>query len=278
MKLAHLCFATLSLLVTTVSAQAKERIISIGGDVTEIIYALGAQDELVGRDTTSNQPAAVNNVKDIGYMRQLNTEGILSLKPTMVITSDLAQPSAVLEQIKNVGIPVVYVSGKHSLQAIPQKVETVAKALHREKEAKPLQENIDKTIASLPSKQLPIKVIYIMAHSGISNLVAGKDTAADAAIHDAGLQNGMGNTLHYQPMSQEGIIAAAPDVIMTDSDAIKTIGGADNLWKLPGVAMTPAGKNHNLIIIDQMALLGFGIRTPEAIKALRSKAEALSHG
>lgn len=278
MKLAHLCFATLSLLVTTVSAQAKERIISIGGDVTEIIYALGAQDELVGRDTTSNQPAAVNNVKDIGYMRQLNTEGILSLKPTMVITSDLAQPSAVLEQIKNVGIPVVYVSGKHSLQAIPQKVETVAKALHREKEAKSLQENIEKTIASLPSKQQPIKVIYIMAHSGINNLVAGKDTAADAAIHDAGLQNGMGNTLHYQPMSQEGIIAAAPDVIMTDSDAIKTIGGADNLWKLPGVAMTPAGKNHNLIIIDQMALLGFGIRTPEAIKALRSKAEALSHG
>lgn len=278
MKLAHLCFATLSLLVTTVSAQAKERIISIGGDVTEIIYALGAQDELVGRDTTSNQPVAVSNVKDIGYMRQLNTEGILSLKPTMVITSDLAQPSAVLEQIKKVGIPVIYVSGKHSLQAIPQKIETVAKALHREKESKPLQENIEKTITSLSSKQLPIKVIYIMAHSGVNNLVAGKDTAADAAIHDAGLQNGMGNTLHYQPMSQEGIIAAAPDVIMTDSDAIKTIGGSDKLWKLPGVAMTPAGKNHNLIIVDQMALLGFGIRTPEAIKALRLKAEALSHG
>ncbi|CAI3928242.1 ABC-type hemin transport system [Commensalibacter communis] len=278
MKLAHLCFATLSLLVTTVSAQAKERIISIGGDVTEIIFALGAQDELVGRDTTSNQPAAVNKVKDIGYMRQLNTEGILSLKPTMVITSDLAQPSAVLEQIKKVGIPVVYVSGKHSLQVIPQKVETIAKALHREKEAKPLQDKMNKTIAALSSKQLPVKVIYIMAHGGMSNLVAGRDTAADSAIHDAGLQNGMGTSLHYQPMSQEGIIAAAPDIIMTDSDAIKTIGGADNLWKLPGVSMTPAGKKHNLIVIDQMALLGFGIRTPDAIKDLRAKAEALPHG
>ncbi|MDI2111699.1 heme/hemin ABC transporter substrate-binding protein [Commensalibacter nepenthis] len=278
MKLAYLCFATLSLLVITVSAQAKERIISIGGDVTEIIYALGAQDELVGRDTTSNQPANVKNVKDIGYMRQLNTEGILSLKPTMVITSDLAQPSAVLEQIKKVGIPVVYVSGKHSLKVIPQKVEVIAKALHREKEAKNLQDKMNQIITSLSSKQLPVKVIYIMAHGGMSNLVAGRDTAADAAIKDAGLQNGMGNSLHYQPMSQEGIIAAAPDIIMTDSDAIKTIGGADNLWKLPGVAMTPAGKHHNLIIIDQMALLGFGLRTPEAIKELRVKAEALPHG
>lgn len=278
MRLSNLFYATLSLMMTSFSAQAKERVISIGGDVTEIIYALGAQDELIGRDTTSNQPIAVKNVKDIGYMRQLNTEGILSLKPTMIITSDLAQPSAVLEQIKKVGIPVVYVSGKHSLEVIPKKINVIATALHREKEAKPLQEKVEKIIASMPKKQLPLRVIYIMAHSGISNLVAGRDTAADAAIHDAGLQNGMRSSLHYQPMSQEGIIAAAPDIIMTDSDAIKTIGGAENLWKLPGIAMTPAAKNHNLIIIDQMALLGFGLRTPQAIKDLRMKAEADAHG
>ncbi|MDI2090317.1 heme/hemin ABC transporter substrate-binding protein [Commensalibacter oyaizuii] len=265
-------------MVMVFQANAKERIVSIGGDVTEIIYALGAQDELVGRDSTSTHPDAAQQVQNIGYMRHLSTEGILSLKPTLVISSNLAQPSTVLEQIKKVGIPVVFISGKHSLSVINEKISTIGNAVHRQKEAKALQDKTNQNIAQLSGSKLPIRVIYIMAHTGMSNLVAGKGTAADEAIHAAGLVNAMGNVMNYQPMSQEGMIAAAPDVIITDQDAIKTIGGEENLWKLPGLSLTPAGKNHQLIIIDQMALLGFGIHTPQAIQDLRSKAQNFKHG
>lgn len=86
------------------SSIAKERIISIGGDVTEIIYALNAEQDLVGRDSTSLIPEQVKKLPDIGYMRQLNTEGILALKPTKVITTSVAQPSIVLEQLKAAGV------------------------------------------------------------------------------------------------------------------------------------------------------------------------------
>ncbi|WGE87266.1 ABC transporter substrate-binding protein [Actinobacillus equuli subsp. haemolyticus] len=82
-------------------APAQERIVSIGGDVTEIIYALGAEQALVGRDSTSIAPLAAQQLPDVGYMRQLNVEGILALKPTKVISSDVARPSVVFEQLKS---------------------------------------------------------------------------------------------------------------------------------------------------------------------------------
>jgi iron complex transport system substrate-binding protein len=71
------------------SAAAAERIVSIGGDVTEIAFALGAGDEVIARDSTSLQPEAVKKLPDVGYMRQLNAEGILALKPSLVLTTEL---------------------------------------------------------------------------------------------------------------------------------------------------------------------------------------------
>ncbi|MCX2959272.1 MAG: ABC transporter substrate-binding protein, partial [Serratia symbiotica] len=85
--------------------------ISIGGDVTEIVFALGAGDEVIARDSTSLQPKAVKKLPDIGYMRQLNAEGILSLKPTLVLTTELAQPALVLTQLSESGVKVVSVPG-----------------------------------------------------------------------------------------------------------------------------------------------------------------------
>ena len=98
---------------------------------------------------------------------------------------------------------------------------------------------------------------------------------ADAAIRAAGLQNAMQGFTRYQPLSQEGIIASQPDMVVISQDGVNALGGEANLWKLPGLAQTPAGRHKQLLAIDDMALLGFSVRTPEAIRQLRAKAEQL---
>ena len=106
-------------------------------------------------------------------------------------------------------------------------------------------------------------------------MVAGQQTAADDAIKLAGVQNAMQGFDHYRTMSQEGVIASLPDLVVISADGLKGIGGEASLWKLPGLAQTPAGRNKQVLVVDDMALLGFGPRTPQALLQLRQKAEQL---
>ncbi|MDH2068228.1 hemin ABC transporter substrate-binding protein [Pantoea sp. GD03673] len=267
----------LCLLLLTLPSLAAERVVSIGGDVTQIIYALDAQSQLVARDSTSLRPAQAAKLPDVGYMRQLNAEGILALKPTLVLASEQAKPSRVLEQIAHAGVRVVMVSGDSSLQAIPQKITTVGQALQRESKAQALTQQIMQQIPSLPQPPLPVKVLYIMANSGMKTMAAGNQTAADSAIRSAGLENAMGTVPHYQALSQEGVIAAAPDLVVIGEEGLKTLGGEAQLWQLPGLALTPAGQQQHLLVINTQALLGFGLDTPQAIVTLRQAAESLNH-
>jgi hypothetical protein len=103
----------------------------------------------------------------------------------------------------------------------------------------------------------------------MGSMVAGQETAADGAIRAAGLINAMQGFSHYRNLSQEGVIASKPDLVVISADGVKSMGGEENLWKLPGLAQTPAGRSKQLLIVDDIALLGFGVRTPQALKALR---------
>lgn len=264
-------------LLLVLPSLAAERVVSIGGDVTQIIYALDAQQQLVARDSTSLRPALATRLPDVGYMRQLNAEGILALKPTLVIASAQAKPSLVLQQIAQAGVRVVTVSGENSLQAIPQKIITIGQALGHQTDAQALAQQVMQQISQLPQQTLPVKVLYIMANSGMKSMAAGKQTAADSAIRSAGLENAMGSVPHYQALSQEGVIAAAPDLVVIGEEGLQTIGGEQRLWQLPGLALTPAGQQHHLLVIDTQALLGFGLDTPRAIVRLRQAAESLTH-
>lgn len=266
----------LALLALPFSLLAQERVISIGGDITEIIYALDAQQSLVARDSTSLYPAVVTSLPDVGYMRQLNAEGILAMKPTLVLASALAKPSVALKQVEQADVRVVTVTGEPSLKAISEKIATVASALHREEQGKALQAKLNVELAGVSEQPLPVKVLYILSHSGMKAMAAGTETAADGAIRSAGLQNAMGNIPHYQALTQEGIVASAPQLVVIGEEGLKAMGGEDKLWQLPGLALTPAGKNHSLLVVNEMALLGFGIQTPGAIAKLRKAAESVT--
>lgn len=254
-------------------AMAAERIVSIGGDVTEIAFALGAGDEVVARDSTSLYPVAVQKLPDVGYMRQLNAEGILALKPTLILTTELAEPALVFKQLADSGVKVVRVPGDTTVQAVPEKIGVIAEAINRSNQGRQLVERYQQQLAAVAKSPLPVKVLFVMSHGGITPMAAGQQTAADAIIRAAGLQNAMQGFSRYRPLSQEGVIASAPDLLLVTTDGVHSIGGQENLWQLPGIALTPAGKNRRVLIVDDMALLGFGLETPQALDLLRKAAE-----
>ncbi|WP_447882415.1 heme/hemin ABC transporter substrate-binding protein [Serratia fonticola] len=264
-----LCIA----LAFPLAAVAAERIVSIGGDVTEIAFALGAGDEVVARDSTSLHPAAVQKLPDVGYMRQLNAEGILALKPTLILTTELAEPALVLKQLADSGVKVVRIPGDTTVQAVPEKISVIADAINRSSQGKQLAERYQQQLAAIANTPLPVKVLFVMSHGGITPMAAGQQTAADAIIRAAGLKNAMQGFSRYRPLSQEGVIASAPDLLLVTTDGVRSIGGQENLWLLPGMALTPAGKNRRVLIVDDMALLGFGLETPQALGLLRKAAE-----
>lgn len=257
------------------ASAAAEKVVTLGGDVTEIVYGLGAQSQLVGRDTTSNWPPEANKLPDVGYIRQLNAEGILSLRPTIVLASEQVQPSMVLQNVAGNNVNVIPVPGGYTPAAIANKVAVIAAALGKTAEGEQLQQNVAAQIAALPKTALNKRVLFLLSHGGMGTMVAGQETAADGAIRAAGLQNAMQGFAHYRALSQEGVIASQPDLIVISADGVKSMGGEANLWKLPGLAQTPAGRHKQLLIVDDMALLGFGLRTPQALQDLRKKAEQL---
>lgn len=267
-------------------AQAKlPRIVSVSGSTTEIVYALGAEKQLVGTDTTSLFPAAALQTAKVGYQRQLSAEGLLSLKPDAVIGTTEAGPPVVMDLIRSAGVAVDLVEADHSWAEVKRKITAVGKATNRAQEAALLQAKLDAqwqdaltqvAKASGGGAKKP-RVIFILSHTTNAQ-VSGEKTAAHAMMTFAGLDNalaGPGNAASfsgYRAMTAEAMVVAAPDVVITTTQGLAASGGVDKFWAKAGLELTPACKKRALVALDALYLIGFGPRLPQAVIELHSQA------
>lgn len=258
------------------TAVAQERILSIGGDVTEIIYALNAEQQLIGRDSTSEVPEQAKKLPDVGYMRQLNTEGILALKPTRIIATQIAQPTIVLEQVKATGVKVDQVPFNYSAESVLAKIETIGKLVNREKEASALAKQFEAEMNAVNRTPVETKILFILNHAGMNQMVAGANTVADSAIKLIGAKNAMGNAARFVPISQEGVIAANPDLLVLTRLGLERLGSVDKIWTLPGVAHTTAGKKKQYVVVEDIAFMSFGLGIPKELQKIRQAVEKVS--
>ena len=244
-------------------------VISIGGDITEIIYALGKVDQLIGRDTTSFYPPSVTSLPDIGYVRQLGAEGLLSLSPDLIIASSESGPPEVVEQIRQTGIPFVMTEDGFNMPSLLSRIDTVGKTLNAEVEAQELSQSISEKMQIVNKKLADVseepKVLFLMSAADGSPMAAGTDTAADSIITMAKGENIFSDQSGYRAYSYEALAAAKPDVIMMMEHSLASLGGIDAIQEHPALGMTPAALSKNIIAIDGLFLLGFGPRLPEAI-------------
>jgi iron complex transport system substrate-binding protein len=260
-----------------VTISDASRILSIGGDITEIIYALGADGRLVGVDATSQFPAsALKDKASVGYMRALSTEGVISVGATLIIASERSGPPEVVKTLKTTSVPYVEVPDQYSPQGIAAKVRLVARAVGAEAGGEKLVQQIDgdfKTLADGTARiKRPLKAMFALGVQGGRVTVAGQGTAAHAIIELAGAKNATDAINGYKPVTDEAIVELAPDVILLMR---RSSGDPDQdtaqLLELKSVQSTPAGAAKRIIMMDALYLLGFGPRAPRAARELMGR-------
>lgn len=270
------------LLAGTAHAQSwpeARRVLPLGGSVTEIVYALGEQDRLVGRDTTSNWPPEANALPDVGYVRALAPEGVLSVSPDLIIAEDGAGPPEAVSVLKAAGVPYVTVDESYDAEGVLKKVDAVAGALGVAEKGRALHEKLAADLKAAAERSAtvgtPKKVLFVLSLQGGRVMAGGTGTAADGIIRLAGAENAMAQIQGYKPLTDEAVIQAAPDVILMmrrgdDKADAEANGGnshaaaKETALAMPALAQTPAGRDGALVMMDGLKLLGFGPRTGEA--------------
>jgi iron complex transport system substrate-binding protein len=260
---------------TKASAADTSRIVTLGGAVTEIVYALGAGSQVVGVDASSVYPDAATEKPSVGYFRRVPAEGVLSLDPTLVLALEGTGPPAALDQIRGAGVAIETVEDESSVRGAKSKIRQVGRLLGREARADTLVRQMEQDLKEARSLRREAssapRVLFIYARGSGTMSVAGTGTSAEAMIELAGAKNAVTGFDGFKPMSAEAVVNAAPDVILMLTRGLDSIGGEKELLEQPGISLTPAGKNGRIVAMDDLLLLGFGPRLGTAVKTLTQK-------
>lgn len=266
----------LSLLLGATAAQAEgpQRIVSLGGTASEIIAALGQADRMIARDTTTSYPESLTALPDVGYVRALSPEGVLSVNPDMIIAEGGAGPVEAVDVLKAAGLPYVEVPEDLGPDGIAHKITVIGEALGVQDAATTLAAGVEAGLADARAKAAAIepkkRVIFILSLQGGRVMAGGEGSSAEAIITLAGGINAATGFKGYKPMTDEALLAAAPDaIVMMDREGDLAIDNSDIL-ALAALSDSPAVKNETVIRMDGLKLLGFGPRTPEAAAELRT--------
>lgn len=265
----------LATLALALPAQAADRIVSVGGSVTEIVHALGEGGRLVARDTTSTYPPVVRDLPDVGYLRRLSPEGVLSVDPDLIVAEEGAGPPETVDLLRAASIPFVEIPDGHDRAAVLAKIAAVADALGVPEKGAALAADVGAALDAAAAQAAAgpdRRVMFVMSVQGGRILAAGRNTAADGIIRLAGGQNAVTEFEGYKPLTDEAVTRAAPQVILMMARH-EGADIADEVLAHPAIRTTPAAESRALVRMDGLYLLGFGPRTAEAVRDL---AEALA--
>ncbi|TIL38000.1 MAG: hemin ABC transporter substrate-binding protein [Mesorhizobium sp.] len=247
------------------------KIAAIGGSITEIVFALGEQDRLVARDSTSRYPEAALKLPDVGYMRQLSPEGVLSVNPSGILALHGSGPKETVDVLKKTSIPFIEVPERYDHEGILEKIRIVGKALGADAKAAALAAEIDIKLKAAEKQTASIKdrkrVLFVLSMRGGKILASGSNTAADGIIRLSGGVNAVDGYSGYKQLSDEAVITARPDVILMMNNAGPGVSD-DELFANPSIRSTPAGAARKVVRMDGGYLLGFGPRTADVIRDL----------
>ena len=257
-----------------IKAADPSRLLSIGGDTTEILYALGFGDKVVAVDTTSQFPPEVLNKKKVGYMRALSTEGVLSTGATLILANSHAGPPDVVRALRTSSVPLVILPENEGPASLIEKVRLVGRAIDAETEANELASRLESQFSALEDARSkisqPVKALLVLSVSSGRALVGGRGTTADVMLELAGTANAAASLNGYKPVSDEALIEMAPQVVIAARRSPEENVAAD-IAALPGFKAIGAGEKVPIIIMDATYLLGFGPRAPKAAGELMAQ-------
>ncbi|MGQ3672581.1 heme/hemin ABC transporter substrate-binding protein [Xanthobacter sp. TB0136] len=247
------------------------RIASIGGAVTEILYAMGLGDRVIAVDQTSTFPLEVKAKPDVGYARTLSPEGVLSVGPSLILATDGAGPRTTIDVLEHASIPVVMIPEAHDADGVVRKIELIAAAVGEPEKGRALAEAVraDFEVVAKALEQVKDepRAVFVMSASGGAAVVGGSDTSADAMFRLARVTNAMSAIKGYKPAQDEAAMISEPDAVIVMRDGGQKLD-ADTIFALPTFMGTPAARDRKLLTYPGSYLLGFGPRAPFAVRDL----------
>jgi heme transport system substrate-binding protein len=248
------------------------RIVSIGGSITEILYAIGLQQKIAAVDTTSLYPLdALKEKPNVGYMRQLSAEGVLALSPTLVLALQGSGPKETIDILEQSKVPFVAVPDEFSGDGIVEKIRVVAQAAAAPERGECLARRVRDELATLDGMRAqirkPLRVAFVLSLAGNRPTIAGRATAADGIISLAGATNAFTDFDGYKLVNDEAIIAAKAEAVLVMQRGERALS-AETVFAQPALTMTPAAERKAFVSMDGLFLLGFGPRTARAAREL----------
>ncbi|MEN6544164.1 ABC transporter substrate-binding protein [Parvibaculum sp.] len=255
------------------AAEAPKRVLSVGVAATETVFALGAGDALVGIDQSSVFPREKTKaLPNVGYVRALSAEGLLSLKADVMIAGPEAGPPAALDQAEAAGLHIVRLHEGYTPEEAVARIREIGKALGREAQAESVANTLSDDLATVKMAVAAAKthprVLFVLQAGRGAPMAAGAGTAADAMIGLAGGVSAVGQIKGYKPLSPEAAAAAAPNIIVMMKDTVDAIGGENAVYAMPEIAQTPAARERRLVVVDGTYSLSFGPRLAHALRDL----------
>ncbi len=265
----------------TVTDVSRVLALDVYGTLARTVFELGLGDHVVGRDLSSTFAEIADRPLVTAAGHDLSAEAILDLAPTVILTDTTLGPWDVVLQVRDAGIPVVVVDSHRDVHGVPDLVRQVAAGLGvpdaGEQLAQRVQAEVDATIAQIaavapadPADRLRIVFLYARGQAGVYYLFAD-DSGADSLIEAVGGIDVAGEVGldGMRPLTDEGMVAAAPDVVLMMSDGLESVGGVDGLLEqLPAVASTPAGERRRVVDMADSQVLSFGPATADVLEAL----------
>ena len=255
--------------------------LDIAGSIAATVFALGFGDQVVGRDISTTFPEAEGLPVVTSGGHAINSEAVLALRPSIVITDGTVGPTDVVLQLRDAGVTVVYVDAEPGLAAPSELARQVAAALGASEAGELLAAQLAQQIADVvaaiesirpeaPEDRVRILFLYLRGASGIYYLF-GEESGADELIEALGGIDVAGEIgwTGLRPMTDEALIAADPDVILVMTGGLESVGGVDGLLaEKPAVGLTRAGEARRFVDMADGEVLSFGPRTPAVLDAL----------
>lgn len=253
----------------------ESRIVCLSKQYNEIIFELGAQENLVAVDLSSTYPPEIKELPTVGYHRALSTEGILSMKPTMIIHDNNVGPEQVMQQMEQLKIPMMVFNTKgNDIESAKALVTEMGKYFGKEKRADSLNAKLDKDMRAAEEAlnrytEKPKVVVIHYGRAGNLYLTMTENGTTGSLIRMAGGTIPIPGDRGMMQLSAEVIAKSDPDVILLTDFGYDRLGSPEEIKLLPGVAGTRAAANNRIYRVEEHDMVYFGPRTGEVVLMLQ---------
>jgi|GEM_PF-3344441 len=229
-----------------INLNAQElRIVSVGSNITEILYALELGEHVVAADKTSTEPAAAISKALLGHPSNISMEGALSYLPTHYISDDKYPNPSLYHKLEDTNIKAIILPQATTVNELTEQITLIGKAFNRQNQAQSLITSLNSKRRKLSQLKSDKKIKAAFIYGKDSLLMMGKNTSVDHLLTLASIENSF-TFEGIKPVNPESLLMANPDVLLTVD---KALNNKTRFFTLPGITGTTAGKNRIMYAI-----------------------------